>query len=195
MADVDKEKWRLPDSLRVDLDTPESRLLLERSNATQAEWREQYGSPYLQVPATIKRRARSSIIVEEYRSMGTDTLTPQQRDEYAEALADIGNFAEAIDAADNPVLAKEFAESLEAILEDDGTDCGHGSQRKTAVREIFSLKHNAEVVLLRCSECGSVNAVPHPDFVLKARSQRADIRRQLSGLHPLEAKKRMSSKQ
>lgn len=189
--DPQDEKWQLPDALRVDLDTSASKALLEQAEAKQEEWRAEYGQPFLRLTPRQKHRQRALILVEEYGLVGPENLTPEQRDEYAEALATLGKFGNAIAVCSSPERAAMWADIGRAIVQPDDGDCGHGIRRQVAEAEVFSLRHNADVVVMRCTECGFMNAKPAPDFLVNARARRQEIRAKYTGLTPLEAKERM----
>lgn len=190
-AELYEEKWYLPEKLRADLDTRESKKLLETANALQAELAAANAGAFLAATPSSKLRARATILAREYDEIGVENLTAEQREEFAEALAAVGLYIYAAAITKNEDRLNAYKRIASAIAIDDGIDCGHGTRNKTAEAEVFSIKHAADVVLLRCTVCQDVNAVPAPRFLQEARSRRQAIRSKYSGLHPLEAKKQM----
>lgn len=187
----ENEKWHLPDALRVDLDTDASKQLLEAANAQQAELAARFGGPFQASTPQSKLRARAAVIVQEYDAIGIANLTPEQKAEYAEMAAALGHFGIAAAITPDASRSSEFQRFGRAIVMDDDIDCGHGDRNKVAEAEVFSLKHNADVVLVRCTRCQDVNAIPLPKFMQSARSRRQSIRTKYTGLKPLEARDAM----
>lgn len=188
-----EEKWFLPETLRVGLHSEEARANLALADAQQAELAAKMAAPFLAATPQSKLRARATVIAREYDEIGLANLSPEQREEFAEALAAVGLYLYAVAATQDPDRLNAYKRIAAAIAIDDGIDCQHGSRHKMAEAEVFSIKHNADVVLLRCTRCQDINAVPVPKFLQDQRSRRQAIRSQYTGLTPLEAKKQMEA--
>jgi hypothetical protein len=194
MSNEDEKKWDLPDALRVDLDTEESRLLLKKADEDQARWKAKFNTPFLNTTPQTRERARAIILTEEYEAYGLDTLTDIQLQELAEAYATLGRFDLAEKVAPTADLKTEYAHIWACVFRDDTEWCEHGRLAQFVRKDIYSIKHGETVSLLRCNECGEMNALPPPDHITKARALRAANREKYKGLHPMDAKKKMEAR-
>lgn len=192
MAEKD-EKWELPERFRISKKdrTAEMEAMLLANDAEQLELREKIASPFQATTPRERERSNALILIGEFRNF--KKLTEEQRDEYASALATSGFFELAARKAASSELKREFKAIHKALHIPDDEWCGHGRAHAYAERHVFSLLLNADVALMRCGMCDYRNAKDAPDFVLQARSKRAEIRQKYSGLHPMEAKKLMEA--
>lgn len=192
MAEKD-EKWELPERFRISKKdrTAEMDAMLQANDIEQIELREKIASPFQATTPRERERSNALILIGEYRSF--KKLTDPQRDEYASALATNGFYELAARKASSRELKVEFKAIHKALHIPDEEWCGHGRAHAYAERHVFSLTLNADVALMRCGMCDYRNAKDTPDFVLKARSRRSQLRARYTGLKPLEAKAAMEA--
>lgn len=191
------QPWQLPEKFRLsaELDTAQQKELLRKSLEKQNEWKSLYGQPFAQTSPQIRERARAAILKDEYENYGLDNLTESQKAELAEAYAILGHFDRAAGIAPSFEQRIEYAEIWGAVWRADFEWCGHAKQSQYAQKDIYSVKHEADAVLLRCNECGERNVVPAPKHIVDARKRRASVRENFSGLKPLEARKELENLQ
>lgn len=131
----------------------------------------------LRVPPFNKRYDRARAVIKE---SGGVLLSPYQKHDLAEALAELGRFDEA--AALGTPRSEFYKQVWEAVWADDGDRCNcpqiqvRGKQAKDVlnedssletseivlrhtftVREVFSVKHGAVYPLVKCNLCGYLN--------------------------------------
>jgi hypothetical protein len=193
----DQEKWHLPERYRIDQKdrTPHMERLLELSNEQQKELAEKYASPFLSITPADKQRARASVLIGEFKASkrAKSNTTRVEREQLAEAYATVGLYAEAVRMAPTKKLKAEYQAVYESLYIPDSVWCEDGRAFAYAEKDIFSIKGNCYVSLMRCGKCGFRNAKDTPSFVTVARKRRAGIRAKYSGLSPLEAKRQMEA--
>jgi hypothetical protein len=187
----ENERYFLPDKLRVDLDTDESRKLRAEADAQQDAWRKQFATPFLQTSPAIRERGRALIIVEEFQAIGLDNLLPVQLDQYAEACAELGMFRAAYLAHSDPAHREMYLAFNTALELEDAIWCEHGRAHAYPEKDVWSYVHAREITVMKCALCKFRNAKDIPDHAIEARAKRAEVRQAFSGLTPLEAKARM----
>lgn len=108
----------------------------------------------------------------------------------ASALAEQGRYHEALVASPDGARAEEYQAIIDAIEKDDSEECGCEDEERHdlgphAVRlprhyihdYIYSYRHGRETPVIRCSQCGHLNARPAPQsihHVLDAHNQSAN---------------------
>lgn len=177
--------WHLPKKFAI---SPE---LLAQNDARQKEWRESFGS-FAQASPRQRARSRALLTRDNYEATGKDHLLPDQLAELAEAYAELGRFDIAAETSLTPAMRGHYAEIWEAVLRDEADWCEHPEQHQYAERDVFSVKLDADVHLLRCNICGLRNVAPLPDHIAKGREKRARARELYSGKPPIEVKKELS---
>lgn len=197
MAETDDDKpWQLPEKFHI---APEAKdrdakqlELLAAADEQQKEWREKFASPGVLSPID-KQRGRALIIIDEYnaRDCSLKGYVDVQLRELAEAFALVGRFDKAAEIHPDAYAVTDYFAISEALERDDNDDCGHGTGRQSVKLDVFSISHVGVVSLVKCSQCEHVNGKPTPAHVDEARAVRSNIRSQLTGLHPLEAKAKM----
>lgn len=176
-----EQKWSLPEKFRL---TDE---LLEQNNQRQREWRETLGVPT--VSPQHKARQRALLVRQEYEQAGNTSLLPAtQLSQLAEAYATLGRFDKAADLAPTDGERAEYLEFWSAVWRDDSASCAHGDGHYYAERDVFSVKLDADAVIMRCNMCGFRNCVPLPAEIEDQRKKRRAAREKFSGRHPLEVK-------
>jgi hypothetical protein len=187
--------WQLPEKFRLsaDLDSERQKEILRQSEDKQKEWKSLYGQPFAQTSPQIRERARAVILKDEYEAYGIENLVESQRTELAEAYAILGHFDRAAELAPTTELKVEYVQVWSAVWRDDSAWCAHGKSSQFAEKDIYSVKHNADALLLRCNECGERNVAPTPKHIVDGRKKRQSVRESFSGLKPLEAKKEMEN--
>lgn len=192
------EKWELPKRFRITKEdrTAEMEDMLRQSDEMQGELRMLIASPFIAAVPSERQRARARIIVDEWLQLRINDLSEigvEKTEEYAAALAELGFYKEAASISTSEDIVAEHEAIHRALELPDDEWCEHGRARAVAVKKVFSPSRNAEVELMRCGECGYLNAGRVPQFVADARSRRTEIRQRYGGLKPLEAKTRMEA--
>ena len=152
---------RLP---RIPKITPEKQAEIDAEQAKLAE----------RFDATGRVYDRAYAVIKESEPIPLKDMTPIQRENYAEALADVGKFKEAAKVTRIEERKAYFKAVNKAVWLDDDKRCRcrdtktvvlEGNQpteveydRHFAVREIFSEKHGKRVNLYKCNSCGLLNA-------------------------------------
>lgn len=185
----------LPDpSLKYDL--PAELLTKERLEAAALEQRrlaEVVNSPYSGKSPQDIQRFNAGIVVRETEAMllaiPLKKLSQPTREQYAEALAEIGHFEHAAKVTKNKDRRKDYKSIWKAILKDDTERCkclktdfnGVRKNNLFAELEVWSLKHGRRMPLIRCNICGHRNVKNLPESIAKEREIRQRNRRFVSG--------------
>jgi hypothetical protein len=179
----------LPDpDLKYDL--PKELLTDERLEAAAIEQRqlaERINSPYAHKSPQDIQRFNASILVKEAAQTGK--LHPVAREQYAEALAELGHFDAAAKATRDKDKRKYYREISQAVNKPDGERCKcprakFGDVKKNnlfAEAEVWSQKHGKLMPVVRCNTCGHRNVTNLPESIAKEREQRARVRSYVSG--------------
>jgi hypothetical protein len=196
--DHTEDKWNLPDALL----SPEK---IAEAAAAQKELALRVNSPYANKTSADIQRFNAGILITEteklLEAIPLEDLHSTVREQYAEALAETGNFQKAAEATS--IEAKsEFYDSLwDAVWKDDEErcDCAHqefvNGQRKNnifAESQVWSLKHNREMSVIKCGSCSHRNVRPLPDSIQKERALRRRVIELTSGRSKEEAKSILS---
>jgi len=190
-AEYKEEKWQMPAQYRIPEEnrTNEQEAMLRRNDEEQAEWRERFAQPYLDTDPHTRARARASILIQEYSNTNPANLVTSQQSELADAYAAIGRFDLASKLSPDKGLTREYGEIWMAILQDDFSECDCPRQHKTAIRDVYSIRRYETVSVMKCSQCGDMNAIATPRRVREGRSARGEHRRRFAGLGPAETKR------
>jgi hypothetical protein len=216
-----EERWELPESLQIALN-PE---LLKKADAKQEEWKRTATSPYGSSSPQEFERLRAARQVDELRAAlkGVEKdihrlaisdpqglIADYERarinlaSQLAENLAIIGRFDEAARIHPNAEIRADYLSIMEAVLRDDEDDCGHDTPgqrtRKFVEADVWSIKHESVMQLLRCafvmddrSTCGFRNVRKITEELAKGREARAKARGLAGGRAPEEAKSALLS--
>lgn len=140
----------------------------EAERARQDELRRKFNSKLRLTPAE-NERARALVMEKEIRAR---RKTKERDAQLADNLAKQGRFDEAAEAHPDLEMKDYYRSVWEAVWSDDEDlcDCRQPKaihqgkqvllQKFQHVRDIYSLRENQEVPLLRCLVCGDMNARP-----------------------------------
>jgi len=190
-----EEKTFLPDRFRIDAAkrTPEQEEILRRADAQQQKWREDFAQPFLHTSPQTRERARASIVIEEYERQEIGTLTPHQKEELAAAYAQVGRFELAYRVEPDRDRKNEYRTIFNAIYKTpDERWCKCDRRQQFLSLEVYSPKHERVVALMKCANCGFMNAADLSDRLKTARVERAAHREMYKGLGPQEVKRLLS---
>jgi hypothetical protein len=125
------------------------------------------------------------------------------RHQLAERLAIVGRYDLAAEIEPDPVYQDEYVKILEAVFreDDEWCDCGplRGSgeyaeieiSQQVVKAEVWSLKHNQMMMLLKCNGCGFLNVASLPNHLKRARSLRVRAQQVAGGMTPEDAAKEL----
>lgn len=182
------ERWDLPEKFRITAElTPKMRKILEESDAQQKELLSAFGGISQQTPQT-RERARAAMICEKYESMMTNdlfkVLPNAQKSEWANAYAILGRYDQATNISPTGDERAEYHDIWEAVWRDETETCEHPEHHHYAEKDVFSVKLNADCVLMKCNICRFRNVLPPPEFLTAARAKRAEHRNRFTGENP-----------
>ena len=172
------ESWSLPEKFWL---TDE---LLEKNNERQRVWREELN--FVQCSPQQKARQRALTTRQSYERAGITHLLPAQLSELAAAYAELGRYDKAAELEPDVHQRVEYDSILLAVWRHDSDWCRHPEKHQYAERDIFSIKIDADAVLLRCNECGFRNVRSIPEHIAAGRSKRENARVLYGGRAPLE---------
>jgi hypothetical protein len=121
------------------------------------------------------------------------------RHQLAERCAIVGRYDLAAEIEPDPVYRDEYLEILKAIWRDDDEWCncgplrGSGEHAHIAVSqqvvkaEVWSLRHDQVMMLLKCNCCGFLNVTSMPEHLRRQRELRARARQVVSDMAPMDA--------
>jgi hypothetical protein len=175
--DYTEEKWNLPEALL----SPEK---IAEAAAAQKELALRVNSPYANKSSADIQRFNAGILITETEKMleaiPLADLHSTTREQYAEALAETGQFDKAAEITNDPQKAEYYNSIWNAVWLDDAGQCDcpqkvFGQEKRNnlfAEAQVWSLKHNREMSVVKCGSCGHRNVRPLPDSIRKEREIR-----------------------
>lgn len=189
----------LPYSLPAELLTPEK---LEAAELEQRRLAQVVNSPYSGKSPQDIQRFNASITIKEVQEMGLSIaeMSPPMREQYAEALAEIGNYEWAAQVTAEPERQEIYQAIWDAIISDDGDKCECVSADFNGVRkshlfaegDVWSHKHGKLMPIIRCNQCGHRNVRSLPASIAKERDARKRARSYVAGKSHEDAKQILS---
>lgn len=180
------EKWYLPEKFRVTPElTPQMLKILEQSDERQKELAEIFGSP--NATPQMRERARAVMIRDRFESYDRETqenLPDAQKSEWANAYAILGRYDYAVNVAPTGNERVEYHDIWLAVWRDESETCAHPDNHHYAEKDVYSVKLNADAVLMKCNICRFRNVKPIPQFIEEGRQKRAEYRNRFTGEHP-----------
>lgn len=125
------------------------------------------------------------------------------RHRMAERLAIVGRYDLAAEIEPDPAYFDEYVRILEAVFreDDEWCDCGplRGSgdyaqlevSQQVVKGEVWSLKHDGVMMLLKCNACGFMNVTSLPKHLRRQRELRARAHQVAGSLAPVDAAKEL----
>lgn len=168
----EQEKWQLP----AELLTPER---LEAAEREQRELASRINSPFAHKTPQDIQRFNAGIItqeIEQYlKTVSIEQVPPIIRDQYAEALGELGYFQKAADWCVSEVHKEQYQAFADAVWLADDKTCKcqpeNGLNNLYAECQVFSLKHNRVMSVVKC-KCGFRNVRNLPESIRKEREIR-----------------------
>lgn len=191
--DHTEDKWNLPEALL----SPEK---IEEAAAAQMELALRVNSPFANKTSADIQRFNAGILIGEteklLEAIPLEDLHTTAREQYAEALAEVGNFQKAAEITKDDQRSAHYNEIWKAVWLDDDEqcECPHqvfANEKRNnlfAEAEVWSPKHNREMSVVKCTSCGHRNVRPLPDSIRKERELRKQNVQLVSGRSHEEAK-------
>jgi len=195
-GDPDK-KYDIPDSLNWEKFTDEQKAAVELEQRRLAEV---VNSPFSNKTAKDIERFNAGIIIEEtqqiLQAIPLDEMPEIVRDTYAEALASVGKFGEALSAVCCSEKQAFYEAVIKAIDIDDAERCECNAEKvgdryinpRYVEAEVWSVKHGKQMPVIRCNKCGHRNVQPLPKSIADERAMRAKVRAYTTGKSHEEAR-------
>lgn len=183
-------------NLPLELLTPDK---LEAAALEQRRLAEVVNSPYSNKSPQDIQRFNAGIIIKETEAMLaiTPKLSAPAREQYAEALAEVGYFEHAAKVTKDKDKRQYFKEIWKAVLRPDHEKCkclktdfnGVRKNNLYAESEVWSHKHNKRMPVVKCNTCGHRNVTALPESIQKERDIRKRNLSYVTGKTHEDAKK------
>jgi hypothetical protein len=174
----DPEQWHLPKKFQP---SPE---VLAAADAAQQNWAAAANMPFANIDGKTREKGLALTLLREYSSYGFANLGVIQLLEMGEAYATLGRFDEAATVAKKAKrydLHDDYLRIWAAVWRPDEGWCGCDITKRYVEKDIWSIKHNEERPLLRCS-CGFVNVSDLPKEIEQQRAMRSEAQQLTKGL-------------
>ncbi len=202
----ENERWSLPETL----DLNKSPELLAKTLEWQKELSIRANSPFARLSPQEHARAQALRMIPDLENslksvrgeIAKSTLvngndSPSLRDAYeaehvlqarlAEAHAQTGRYDLAASIDPRPAHRDEWQSIMEAVVRDDDETCKCAPGREVVELEIFSVKHNRVMPLIKCSGCGKRTVKVIPRELALQRAHRAKARELVGNAIPGDA--------
>lgn len=200
MTDEVAEKWELPIALRLDPSNPDHQALLAQAERQQQAWEAKSAKPFAsQSPVDLERsHALIKIKSKEAALVGMSLDDPGYCNltaQLGEAYATIGRFDKAAEVDARPAYRREYLSLWNALMRDDGETCEcqtrprQTHERTTREQEVWSIRHNRAMPIMKCPLCGHRNITGLHSHVAVQDEQRATFKTAIeSGMSSDKAK-------
>lgn len=202
----ENERWTLPESL----DLNKSPELLAKTREWQRELSVQANSPFARLSPQEHARAQALRMIPDLENalrslkeeIAKSTLvsggdSPSLRDAHesegvlqarlAEAHAQTGRYDLAASIDPRPAHRDEWQSIMEAVLRDDDETCQCAPGREVVELDVFSVKHNRVMSLIKCSGCAGRNVKVMPRELSLQRAHRAKAAELVGNAAPSDA--------
>lgn len=214
--ETSEERWELPEPLRVtpemlaEIDRADREALArgqspflalspqERERARAIQIAAEYEQALEHLDSLIKQGAKRKWPTGRQKKelAAAREARPAVAAQLAEAYAASGRFDLAAEAHPDRKQKADYLRVWRAVFRDDAHWCDcpkplSGGTHTFVRQDIFSVKHDRFMPLLRCSNCKCLNVAPMPKEIVEQRAHRATAAQLVRGMKPDDAKREL----
>lgn len=188
----ENERWSLPESL----DLNKSPELLAKTLEWQRELHVRANSPFARLSPQEHARAQAMRMIPDLQNSLNSIADDEEsalegkkvlQSRLAEAYAQTGRYDLAASIDPRPAHRDEWQSVMEAVVRDDDESCQCAPGKEVVELDVFSVKHNRVMSLIKCSGCGLRNVKVIPRELAQQRAHRVKAAELVGNAAPNDA--------